>query len=230
MSIGWLVAPVRCVLCRAYADDDLCESCAQTLDVVCDPVCARCGTPRAAPCDSCDACADLDGFRRARSVLRFEPPARALTLALKRRGRGALGDAAGSLLAALAAREGLHCDVVTFVPAGRRAAVRGFDHARLLARAAGAALRRPCVAALARVGTGRRQADVPQAMRRANAAGAFAARMRLSGERVLLVDDVFTTGATVEACARELRRAGAAEVDVVTLARTIRRLPRGAYT
>lgn len=218
--LGDLVAPLCCVACGVPCDADLCRDCALTLEPIVDPKCARCGTPTAVPVARCPFCRPLVGFRRARSLLAYGGPSTRLVLALKRRGRPGLASAAGGLLAELAEAEGLGGEVVAFVPAGSRARRRGFDHAELLARAVARSTRRRCLPLLERVGRGVRQADVPLGRRRSNARGLFRARSVSCG--VLLVDDVFTTGATVEACATALVEAGARGVDVLTLARTIR--------
>lgn len=151
----------------------------------------------------------------------FVEPARALTLALKRRGRRPLARAVGVLLAAQASKCGLVGNVIAFVPSGRRARTRGFDHTELIARAAGRSLGVPVRRLLVRAHEGLRQADVPFMERRSNVRGRFAARA--TNGRVLLIDDVFTTGATAEACSLALRASGAESVDVVTWARTLRR-------
>jgi predicted amidophosphoribosyltransferase len=176
--------------------------------------------PRGCPCS------ELGGFRRARSLVVFAEPARSLTLALKRRARTSSIAAVGGLLARLARREGLAggndpVSVVTFVPAGRSAGRRGFDHAELIARAASAALGVRTGRLLVRAEEGPRQADVALADRRANVRDRFAAKP--VDRPVLLVDDVYTTGATAEACATALTRSGAPSVDVLTWARTLRR-------
>jgi predicted amidophosphoribosyltransferase len=132
-----------------------------------------------------------------------------------------LARAVGDLLAGLATRHDLDADVVTFVPAGRRARARGFDHAELIARATARSLRLPLKMLVVRAGDGPRQADVPLDERRANVRRRFVAKP--NDGRVLLVDDVFTTGATAEACSLALLTAGAESVDVVTWARTLRR-------
>jgi predicted amidophosphoribosyltransferase len=130
------------------------------------------------------------------------------------------------LVAELASANGFWTgdEVVTFVPAGRRARAAGFDHVELIARAAawtlGARVRR----LLFRAQDGPRQADVSLAERRSNVRHRFAGRP--AGGRVILVDDVFTTGSTAEACSLALLAAGAASVDVVTWARTLLRHPR----
>jgi predicted amidophosphoribosyltransferase len=153
----------------------------------------------------------------------FVEPARALTLALKRRGRRPLARAVGDLLTSLASRQELIADVIAFVPSGRRAKARGFDHTELIARATGRSLGVPVRRLLTRAQEGPRQADVPFMERRTNVRGRFAACA--TTQRVLLIDDVFTTGATVEACSLALLASGAESVDVATWARTLRRRP-----
>jgi predicted amidophosphoribosyltransferase len=221
-----LVAPHRCVSCGASADGELCATCAGSIRVITGDVCLRCGDPRRAasqarpgrPCP----CAQLAGFRRARSLVVFAEPARSLTLSLKRRASTQSIRAVGTLLARLARRDGLAPAgvVVTHVPAGRAAAKRGFDHAGLIARATALALAVPARTLLSRATEGPRQADVPLDQRRANVCRRFAARS--VSAPVLLIDDVFTTGATAEACAEALMAAGAPSVDVLTWARTLR--------
>jgi ComF family protein len=123
----------------------------------------------------------------------------------------ALARQLGRLLAPLP-----NADLVIPVPLHRRRLrVRGFNQAAELVRGAGG---RPALSQLARVRDTPPQTDKPPPARLANVAGAFAAR-EVRGARVLLVDDVMTTGATVDACARTLREAGAASVFVLALAR-----------
>lgn len=222
--LGELVAPLCCAACGTPCDADLCGTCARDLDPITDPKCGRCGAPTRVAVDPCPTCRPLDGFRRARSLLAYGGPAARLVLVLKRRGRPGLAAAAGALLTDLARAEGLEGEVVAFVPAGGTARRRGFDHAELLARAVARSSGRRCLPLVERVRRGVRQTDVPLERRRANVRGRF--RARPVTRRVLLVDDVFTTGATAESCAAALLGAGAPAVDVLTLARTIRRSDR----
>lgn len=234
--LGDLIAPLRCAACGETADGDLCGACARDLEPVGATICRRCGAPdaRGEGSSDCAGCRSLGGFRRARSLLVYGGPAARLVLALKRRGRHGLARDAGGLLADLARAEGLAGDTVTFVPAGATARPRGFDHAELLARGVARGLGRPCVPLLDRTRQGGlpgrlRQADVPLSERRENVRSRFRARgpRTVRTDRhpsgVLLVDDVFTTGATAEACALALLARGAERVDVLTLARTVRR-------
>lgn len=215
-----LLAPLRCVSCGRTCGEDLCVSCADEVVAIRHPVCARCGAPSGV---AADRCADLRGFDRARSLVAYAGPASRLVLALKRRGRADLAAAMGTLLASLARAHGLAGEgaVVTSVPAGASARGRGFDHAALLGRATASALGLPYRPLLVRRALGPRQADVPMEQRRANVRGRFAARG--AAGHVLVVDDVFTTGSTAEACATVLRAAGSRSVDVLTWARTLRR-------
>ena len=115
------------------------------------------------------------------------------------------------------ARE-LQADVITFVPSSRASlAERGFNTARELARALAPLVRTPCSGLLRKTRETADQAALGRDQRRRNLAGAFRADRAMG--RVLLVDDVMTTGATADACARALRAAGAPDVMVVTFAR-----------
>jgi len=112
----------------------------------------------------------------------------------------------------------LDAERLTFVPSSRRSmAERGFNPAEALARPLARALRLPCGPLLRKIRETADQAELGRDARRHNLAGAFHAR-RTRG-RILLVDDVMTTGATGDACARALLEAGAAEVVVATFAR-----------
>ncbi|HVL81787.1 MAG TPA: double zinc ribbon domain-containing protein [Actinomycetota bacterium] len=222
-SIVHLVAPIRCVACRVASDGELCGPCAEELEPVRTPICLRCGLPSPkGGFPDCRACRGIGGFRSARSLLLYTPHAGRLALTMKRRGRPALAAQIGRMLADLASAYGLGGSepTVVFVPGGRESDRRGFDHAELIARAVGQTLGAPVTGWLRRASSGRRQSEVPLHMRRSNAAGRFSAR-RARGT-VLLVDDVFTTGATIEACSLALVGAGADAVDVVTFARTPR--------
>ncbi len=112
-------------------------------------------------------------------------------------------------------------DAVVPVPLHRlRLRRRGFNQAELLARAVAGKINAPVSGTLQVVRRTRDQVELSAAGRRANVAGAFSARDGVRG-RVLLIDDVFTTGATMSACAETLRGAGAREVHALSLCRTV---------
>lgn len=195
-------------------------------------VCERCGMPLGAELDdgaTCAACiARPPRWDRARAAFVYDPASRRLVLDLKRSGRrDGLGTFAGWM--AQAGRTLLdEADIIVPVPLHYgRLASRGFNQSAWLG---GALSRRSgvpmLVDALQRTRRTPTQGGLSARARRRNVAGAFAARPSraglIKGKRVLLIDDVLTTGATLSACTRALRRAGARQVDVLVLARVVR--------
>jgi ComF family protein len=226
--------PPRCLVCGLGVDRPgaLCAACWGGLSFLAPPICAACGFPFDYDLGAgtlCGAChREPPAYDRARAVLRYDEVSRGLLLGFKHGDRtegapafgGGLARAGGELIA--------ECDVVLPVPLHRRRLfTRRYNQSALLAHALGRATGLPVLPdSLRRVRNTASQGRLSAAARRRNVAGAFrvatGAAERLGGRRVLLVDDVLTTGATVEACARVLKRAGAAGVDVLTLARVVR--------
>ena len=215
-----VVLPARCAGC-GVPGPPLCVACLGSLVRVAPPLCERCGCPGAWPVRRCVECSGRRlAFRRARGAVVYDTRSRPLVSAWKERGRRDLAAVFAALVADVIARP--EADVVTFVPGdGERGRERGHVPAARLARALGGLWGMETRALLARTGSPRRQVGLPRAARRTNVRGVFAPRSRVDG-RVLLVDDVYTTGATASACATVLRRAGASRVDVVCLARAVR--------
>ncbi len=152
--------------------------------------------------------------------MRYEGVGEELVHALKYRGYSRVVE---KVMAPLMARSlnGEKYDGVVPVPLHRaRLARRGFNQAELMARAVAGRIGAPISVKLRAVRRTRDQVELSAGERRENVAGAFEARGSLAG-RILLVDDVFTTGATLSECAGVLRRAGAGEVHALTLCRTI---------
>jgi predicted amidophosphoribosyltransferase len=214
-----LLLPRRCLVCGC-AGTQLCRACCDGLPRLTPPLCARCGAPTAWPVERCLECGGRRlAFASARAAVPYEDAVRRLVAAWKEHGLRSLGSAAAGVVAERLARPA--ADAVAFVPAdGGRRLERGYHPAEQLARELAAAWRLPCGTVLRRVGRSRRQRGLARAERRRNVRHGFDAKP-VTGTLVL-VDDVYTTGATADAAAAALRRAGAARVDVVTFARTIR--------
>lgn len=227
-----ILIPQRCFLCGTPVprDGGLCPVCWSRITFLGSPQCLRCGLPfelEIGPATLCGACiADPPGFHRARSVFRYDGASRDLVLGFKH------GDRTGRapLFARWMARAGADLlpgtDVIVPVPLHPlRLFLRRYNQSALLANALSRQTGiRCCPDALIRVRHTPTQGGFGRRGRRANLQGVIRARRpdAIAGRNILLIDDVFTTGATVGECARALRAAGAGSVDVLTLARVVR--------
>jgi ComF family protein len=231
-----LFFPDDCRICKraltGWTRVPVCADClAAPVPLEAEYFCASCNTPfiNAYPLDEqgiCAACrSGLRGFDSAASFGFYEGPLRSLIHLFKYSGMKPLAKPLAALLdRALPADE--RFDAVVPVPLHwRRKLDRGFNQAELLAR--GVAKRRNIVLvnALRRGKATETQAGLAMAGRRLNVAGAFRIRPKadVKAKRILLIDDVMTTGATARACASVLIRAGARSVSLLTLARVDRR-------
>jgi ComF family protein len=196
--------------------------------------CLNCRTPfrNSFPLDSegrCMLCRNgRRGFDEAFCYGAYEGTLRKLIHLFKYSGMRRLAQPLGALLSEALPR-GRQFDLVTAVPLHwRRRFQRGFNQSQLLAQAIARARGIPAAEVLRRGSATRAQAGLSNAQRRENVAGAFRARRRVAGLRILLVDDVMTTGATAGACARALKQAGAKSVSLAALARVDRRFTEQA--
>ena len=169
-------------------------------------------------------CAECAGrrlaFVRARSAIVYDERARALVRSWKEKGRRRLAEEAARIVVEVVAAP--HVDVLTHVPGDpERALDRGDVPPRALANALGALWAPAAEDLLRRTRTLERQRGLSLAARRRNVRGSVEAT-GAAPLRICLVDDVYTSGATADACASALRKAGARHVEVVTLARVVR--------
>ncbi|SFS86756.1 ComF family protein [Methylobacterium sp. yr668] len=226
-----LIYPPTCAGCGGATADPgaLCPSCWSSLSLIEEPVCQRYGTPFAldlgvGPLVSPRAIAEPPVFGRARAVALYDSVARRLVHRLKYEDRLDLAGVMARMMAASGRTLIAEAECLVPVPLHRgRLWRRRFNQSALLARAIADAAGRPCVAtALVRVRATRSQVGLSRAARAENLSGAFrvasAEQHRVRGRRVLLVDDVMTTGATGNAAARALLRGGATSVDLLTFA------------
>jgi ComF family protein len=222
--------PERCLACGAIVGEGaLCATCWESMNFVAAPLCERCGQPfeidprGGALCGAC--LANPPGYARARAVFRYDAASRPLVLRFKHADRtGAAGHYA-RWMARAGAELLAEAEVVVPVPLHRwRLWRRRYNQSALLALALARLAGVPSAPdALRRARATQSQGPLGRAQRRRNVQGAFrlAHPAAVAGRRVLLIDDVLTSGATVEECARVLRRGGATEVDVLTLARVV---------
>lgn len=232
--------PPRCLVCREFGPDVICGQCAARIHPIRPPVCKTCGLPL-------DPLAKADGvcgecrmhnwpFVMGRAYGYYDGALREAIWGLKYQCKRALAPTLGALMkscfedarsdnAPLPAHE---IDVICPVPLHRvRLRERGFNQSEALARCLGRLLGVPVEGLLIRARLTEPQVGLPHSKRRENVRRAFAVAegvqgASLKGRRVLVLDDVWTTGETLRECARVLNRAGA-EVYVIALARAVNR-------
>jgi ComF family protein len=228
-----VLLPPRCAICGAEVDRQglLCADCFRQTGFISDPFCARCGVPFGSaalggPEQLCPACRDEPPvFGRARAALRYDAQGRRLILPFKHADRTELTAVLAPHMARAGATLLRDADMLVPVPLHRwRLFSRRYNQAALLAKALGRLAGRPCVVdALRRIRATASLGDKSAAERAAEVTDAFVVRpsraRSLRDRRVLLIDDVMTSGATGNACARALLAAGATSVDVLVAAR-----------
>lgn len=230
------VLPDHCSICGSLLTDDpiphFCASCWSTVASMPSPRCARCDRPFSSPMAAkhspnriCQPCLQHPpSYTRAWSLLPYTTPLRDAICLFKYRGKVSLASSLATLMI-----ERLPSfapvDVIMPVPLHpQRLRQREFNQSLLLAERVGDALSLPiCYTNLIRTIPSLPQTTLSQKRRRNNLRGAFAVRYpdKIRKKCVLLIDDVFTTGTTVNECAKSLRKAGSADVLVLTLGRTL---------
>ena len=221
--------PPQCLACGTAVDTPgaLCAGCFSAFTFITAPLCRVCGVPHSSPATDdliCGACLrERPDYNRARGVFVYDNASKGVVLKFK---HGDRTDAAVHLARWLQ-RAGADlitdADVIVPVPLHRwRLLWRSYNQSALLANALGRLTGKPVIPdALVRAKSTPSQGRLDRTARRRNVAGAFRVHRPkgVAGKRVLLIDDVLTTGATVEACTRALLADGAQRVDVLVLGR-----------
>lgn len=225
-----LIFPPCCALCHARlpsAAEVVCPDCAAQLSPLASPSCERCGMPLDLPDQACAACAGRTfHFVRARAALEFNQPVQRLVHLLKYRDRRSVGRYLGQWVGKVVVTEGWFSHIDSIVPVPLHAArlrERGYNQAEVIAQGLSAftGLRVDPAAVIRRKMTkSQTRLTIEERRRNVNEVFGVPAGRNLSGARIVLVDDVFTTGATLDSCARALVETGGAEtVYALTVAR-----------
>jgi ComF family protein len=237
MGLNWKIAdllfPPLCIACREPlgGGQGFCASCWGKIVFLDGPMCDCCGLPfpvDAGPGARCAAClARPPSFDRARAIIAYDPASRGPILALKHADRLELVPGFAHWLARTGKALIEESELIVPVPLHRtRLWRRRYNQAAELARALGRrAKKKVAVQALVRSRATESQGEMPSARaRRRNVLGVFKVPEPglVRGRSILLVDDALTTGATADACARALKRAGAAKVHILALARVVK--------
>jgi ComF family protein len=227
-----VVLPTLCVACREPVHGEgVCAACWSKLSFIAPPFCERLGIPFVYDPGpgilSMEAIADPPAYQRARAAVRFDDVARTLVHGLKYHDRTDLAPTLGRWMARAGAELLADADLIVPVPLHwRRGWARRYNQsgalATVISRASGV---RVAGQALKRVKPTLQQTGLSRTERARNVQGAFQViaerRGEVQGRRILLIDDVLTSGATLDACARALLRAGASNVDVLVFARVV---------
>ncbi|MCA6118904.1 ComF family protein [Bradyrhizobium sp. WSM 1738] len=227
-----IALPTQCVSCREPVDGEgVCASCWARLSFIAPPYCPRLGIPfvydPGPELLSMEAIASPPAYQRARAAVRYDDVARTLVHSLKYQDRTDLAPAMGRWMARAGKELLEEADVLVPVPLHwRRGWSRRYNQsgalARVISRQSGVKL---AAEALRRIRSTEQQIGLSRPQRAANVQGAFKVAPErshdIAGRRVIVVDDVLTSGATADACARALLRAKAAQVDVLVFARVV---------
>jgi ComF family protein len=238
LPLAAVLLPADCLVCEGHLpaehEGGVCLPCWRSFRRLEGPCCRRCGdpvfvfeNPFPPPAFLCEDCRrHTRPFDRCRSAGIYDGALREAIHRVKFNGETALARSLGRWLARSLPGEAREADLVAPVPLHpKKVRERGFNQSEFLSSAVAAAAsahHRPKL--LSKTTPTHSQTGLGRKDRRRNLRGTFSvgAAVSVTGSRVLLVDDIYTTGCTVEECARVLRRAGARSVRVLTLARTIR--------
>ena len=199
----------------------LCSDCMEKLPFAKGHRCLCCGVPLADESDYCNRCQyERGAFVKNRSPLVYEGETKKMIYSLKFAKKKYLAETLGALMADEFLDCDMKADIIVFVPMTEsEQKKRGFNQSELLANEVGKRLNIPVLPALVKIKDTKAQKELQGKDRASNLEGAFACVFeQVKNRTILLVDDIFTTGATANECAKTLLKAKAREVNVLTAA------------
>lgn len=226
---------ITCDLCGAELTAEtrypLCAACMEKLPVVGEHICKQCGVEIDDEADYCLRCQRVESrFDKNRSPLLYEGAAKGLIYAFKFAGKKYISNTLGAMMADCYLSRGMNADVIAFVPMSRKELRnRGFNQSELLAKNVAQRLNIPLYEALLKTKDTYQQKALTFKERAENLKGVFSVngdaeiKAAIKDKNVLLVDDVFTTGATADECAKVLLKAKVKSVSVLSAAVTKRK-------
>ncbi len=232
-SFGAALFPegVTCDLCLSELDNDgryrLCSECLGNMPLIGDHICLCCGVPLDDESEYCLRCQDTESnFKICRSAFVYEGEARRLIHQFKIGRKTYIASTLGAFMADTFLRRDMFAEIATYVPmTSAELKKRGMNHSELLARDVAERLNLPLLPALVKVKDTPQQKGLGRTERAKNLEGVFTCGFpQVKKRSVLLIDDIFTTGATANECAKVLLKAGAREVCVLTAAITKKKM------
>jgi len=223
-----VIYPPRCMVCLDIIPLDrpkwICAECDGLLETIAEPVCARCGAgaePGRALCAGCSSKHPHEFLTGNRALFIYDDITKRLIYNFKYLNHPEIAEGLAQFLSGPAVRDYLRADILTYVPLHRRRLYsRGFNQAEAFAKNVSAVTGVPSFNLLSRGRDTKPQSLLHYQSRLENLTNAFKINKKtdIRGKDVLVIDDIYTTGATLEACAKELKNGGAARVRGFTVA------------
>lgn len=206
----------------------LCSKCVDTLPFVGEHICQYCGMPLKDESDYCNRCQySKHEFIKNRSPLVYDGDVKKMVYALKYNKKKYIAQTLGALMSDAFLKHNMSADIIVYVPMTQQEEKkRGFNQSELLALEVGKRLDLPVLPALVKIKSTSEQKGLKGKDRATNLEGAFACVFeQVKNRRILLIDDIFTTGATANECTKVLLKAKARDVSVLTAAITMLKIP-----
>lgn len=206
----------------------LCSECVENLPFTGEHICLYCGMPLKDESDYCNRCQySKHEFVKNRAPLVYDGEVKKLIYALKFNKKKYIAQTLGALMADEYLKRGMDADIIVYVPMTKEEEQkRGFNQSELLALEVGNRLNIPVLPALVKIKSTSAQKELKGKDRALNLEGAFACAFeQVKNRKILLIDDIYTTGATANECTKTLLKAKAREVSVLTSAITMLKIP-----